>query len=682
MVDISGLNREQREAVIHFNGPMMILAGAGTGKTRVVTTRIAHMLEVGIAPENIAAMTFTNKAAREMKERIKSLVGSNQAAKLSISTFHSFCLNILRRWPKAAGLNAGFSLLGASDQLDLMRRVIEEKNWHGVFKPDVLLYQIGMCKNALLTPEDLKRGRVPPTLSVQDSDSIYEAYVLYERQLKLNRAIDFDDCILRTVQIFKEDTPERAKLRAQYTYVLVDEFQDTNAAQFAVIEGLASEHRNICVVGDDDQSIYSWRGAMFETIAKFEKVFEGTKIVKLEQNYRCSNVILEAANKVIANNTQRKEKNLWSESRIDFPIVLSSFESQQEEAQWIADTCFSLKMQGYPIKDFAILYRANNQAKGIEMALRDKGLPYKTFGGQSFFERKEIRDFLSYLRLCVQPEDRLALWRVINTPSRGIGLKTQEDIDELAKAKNIPPFRVMEQKLLGSEISDRSRESIADFVEQIQQLSESELNSPADVRELGLRIIGKFKLAEYIKASTKDPMSAFKKLQNLNSLPDWLEKAAGRYVEQHGKLDAKALIDHLTLTDGPQFEREEERSYISLMTIHAAKGLEFSVVFVAGLEEGALPHHNSFGDPQGINEERRLFYVALTRAKERCLLSYAFSRMVGNQRQARQVSRFIAEVPETLLHKMLTKDIREPTEVRAAQTVKKLSALRSALSSS
>ena len=646
MIDINTLNPEQREAVTNFRGPMMILAGAGTGKTRVVTYRIAHMMDRGILPRHIAAMTFTNKAAKEMKDRIGSLVGHKRAQALHISTFHSFCLKLLRGYGKYAGLPSKFSLVGTADQLDLVRRALDEKSWTGLYRVDQLHAQIGQCKNELIGPDDIANGILPKQADC-DPELLSVVYALYERQLELNRAIDFDDCIFKVVKMLRSQDKIKEKLQGAYQYMLVDEFQDTNAAQFSVLEELALGSGNICVVGDDDQSIYSWRGAMFETLERFERTFAGTKVVKLEQNYRCSNVILGAANHVIKNNVHRKEKTLWSQSEVNKPIVIAGLDDPSEEARWISEKCLSLLGRGFKPCDIAILYRANAQAKAIELALRECNLFYKTFGGQSFFEKKEVKDFLAYLRLVINPDDHLSLWRIINTPPRGIGLKTQEQIELLAKSRHCSPFAVM-ANLDGTELPTSSRRSIEGFVALMEELCEMPLASSEDCAALGNAILEKSGLLDHCKQGAKNVLSRKHKVNNLRSLPKWLEKTASDQEAERGDVDCYKLLDSLTLGDEQRFNAEEENPmHISLMTVHASKGLEFPAVFIAGMEEGSLPHKNSIedGDMQ-IAEERRLFYVALTRAKAELFLSYAAVRQSGFQKEERKKSRFLLELPE------------------------------------
>lgn len=684
MIDLDSLNPEQRSAVTHYSGPTMILAGAGTGKTRVITCRIAYMLDSGIGPENIAAMTFTNKAAREMKERIRPMVGAHRAKKLSISTFHSYCLNLMRTYPEKIGLEKGFTLVGTGDQLDLVRRALNEKAWGGLYRPEDILSQIGACKNWLISPKDLANGSLPQGVVTPDPAVLQVCYELYERQLQLNRAIDFDDCILKMINALKNDADLHRKITEKYQYILVDEFQDTNFAQFELLEILAHPRNDICVVGDDDQSIYSWRGAMYETLEKFQKVFPGTKLIKLEQNYRCTNVILNAANSVIKNNIRRMDKTLWSATVANAPIDIVPHEDAVDEARWIAQRIISFLGQGRRPSEIAILYRANAQADLIEKALREASLPYKTFGGQSFFERQEVKDFMGYLRMVASPDDHLALWRIINTPPRGIGLKTQEWIESQAKANKKSPYNIMKD-LPGGE-TERQSSVIREFVEKLELVRSSEVTTADDLERLGEAINTEFRLLEYIKDTAKNIQLRVKKLENLRSLPKWLKKAGEDMMQDEGKVDSFRLLDRLTLQDSA-YEKEDsenhQANYISLMTIHAAKGLEFPMVFLCGLEDGLLPHKNSVLNFESIAEERRLFYVAMTRAKEKLLLSYALLRQTGFQKEIRTPSRFLTELPEGGVNltsiAQIVKDQAEEELNRKSKTLSKLSAIKESL---
>jgi superfamily I DNA/RNA helicase len=664
MLDIASLNSEQRSAATDFFGPTLVLAGAGTGKTRVITYRIAYMLAQGVPGSQIAAMTFTNKAAREMRERVRALVGPKQAKTISIGTFHSFCINILRRYYQEAGVAQRFSLIATSDQLDLVTKALEEKSWANHFKADSLLFEISTCKNWMITPDQLRNGRLPRQ-PIADAAVLAEIYELYERQLALNRAIDFDDCIYKVVTLLKTHESVRVSLGKQFQYLLVDEFQDTNSSQFAVIEELAKDHQNICVVGDDDQSIYSWRGAMYETMQKFEATFKNTQVIKLEQNYRCTNVILNAANSVIKNNTLRMEKTLWSAAQDETPIVIAPLSDAVEEARWVGTKCIELLGLGHRAGDIAILYRSNAQAKLMEMALRECSVPSRTFGGQSFFERKEVKTFLGYLRLVANPEDRLALWRIINTPVRGIGLKTQEQIERAAFDSKTDPFSVLSsEKFVLNGIQNIP--AIQGFVEKIAEVSAIRLETPDDMEALGSAIIRVFQLEDEVRKTVKNVVARHHKIENLKALPRWLKKSSEDMVGETGELDAYQLLDRLTMSEAPPKKDEKgEANYVSLMTIHAAKGLEFPVVFVVGCEEELLPHKNSVDDPNGVSEERRLFYVALTRAKKRLHLSYAHMRQTGFQKAPRRPSRFLNELPDSVT------DLKEVATERTYEEIQK-----------
>ena len=684
MFKIDDLNPEQRAAVTKTHGPMMILAGAGTGKTRVITYRIAYMtMSAGIRPEEIVALSFTNKAAREMTERVKALIGE-RSKRIWLGTFHSFCLHILRLHNEAAGLARGFGLVGTSDQIDLVRKALEEKGWAGDYNAEKMHAQVSIAKNYLVTPESLRKGEFPRQVT-DDPVVLADVFELYERQLKLNRVIDFDDCIYRAVKLLEARPDVRAQLRGQFRHLMVDEYQDTNSAQLRVLELLASDGHDVCVVGDDDQSIYSWRGAMYEVIEKFEEMFPGATIVKLEQNYRCSNVILGAANAVIKNNKQRKDKTLWSASKETSPILLNAHEDELAEAHDLAQRCLTFLGQGYQPKDIGVLYRANAQAKPIELALREARIHYKTYGGQSFFERKEVKDFCCYLRLILDHEDRLALWRVINTPNRGIGLKTLEKIEEVAAAREASAFAVIDGGPLGS--TARADLAVSEFAKMVHELSQMPMTSPEDMEALGVAIIKKSQLENDIRERHENGAARDRKIANLKSLPKWLASLAEDLVDDDGgEIDRQKLLDILCLDNDRREKDDEGKNHVSLMSIHGSKGLEFPIVFVIGLEEELLPHKNSIQDPKAVCEERRLFYVALTRAKARLMLSYCVERNSVNQKTMRTKTRFLQELPketfdEQTVEQALAK-ANASMEVRRQSTVSRLGALRSSLSKS
>jgi DNA helicase-2/ATP-dependent DNA helicase PcrA len=679
--DISKLNPPQREAVSTTEGPVLILAGAGTGKTRVIACRITHMIEKGIDPSSIVALSFTNKAAKEMAERVRAMAPATSASKLKLGTFHSFCLNILREFPEQAGLAHRFTLAGTSDQIDLVGKAIAEKSWQSVCNTDELHALISRAKNALLSPDDIRREGLR---SHADPGVMAEIYELYERQLSLHRMIDFDDCIYKTVRLLKTRPELLAKLQDRWRYLMVDEFQDTNFSQLTVVELLGTKFNNVCVVGDDDQSIYSWRGAMYETFNRFEEIFPGTKIVKLEQNYRCSNVILGAANSVIKNNTIRKDKVLWSESTDRTPIHLATLASEEAEARWIAEKCMSLLGSGWKPAHIAVLFRAGAQAKSLEMAMRECRIPTRTFGGQSFFERKEVKDFLSWLRLAVRNDDRLAFWRAVNSPPRGVGLRSLEKMEEICKKTGLTPFAVAAENPLDG--FGKTKEHIRGFVEAIRSFGSIDLRTPEGFAELGKAIIRVSKMAEDIKINTENATSRERKLENLFSLPGWLESCARDLMEETEELDPLELVDRLTLESPVEGnDKKDQGNYVSLMTIHASKGLEFPGVFVCGLEEDLMPHKNSVHERQGLAEERRLFYVALTRAKTKLFLTNALERSQGGRKTDRQPSRFLSEVPidhvEVVENAADPSAVKKRAEERRQSTVSQLAKIRESLRS-
>ncbi len=655
-VDLADLNPEQRAAAENFTGPMLILAGAGTGKTRVITYRMACMLQRGVAPGNIAAMTFTNKAAREMSGRITELVGPARAKGLSVSTFHSFCLKILRDHGHAVGVAPGFGIVDTGDQIDLVARALKEKQWGGTVPVEDLHGAISRWKNALLGPDDILagRGQLAPGY---DREVFGRVYDLYERQLKINRVIDFDDCIYKTFLLLRNDPELQKSLAQKFRYILVDEFQDTNFAQLTLLGMIAGHHQNICVVGDDDQSIYSWRGAMYETLEEFERMFPGTQLVKLEQNYRCSNVILDAANSLIRNNSKRKEKSLWSQNTSKRPIRLVPLETADSEARWISEQCMSLLGGGIRHKDIAVLYRSNAQSRPIEMALREAGLRAKVFGGTGFFERKEVKDFLAFVKLAADPDDRLAFWRAISACPSGVGIKTLERLAALAERKKLSPLQAAETA--GPDDLGRIKPAVDEFCTKIRGVWQGAQGATADtIANVGEQIIAQFKLLDEILMNTKDAPARLRKLEMIKSLPGWLGNAA-KAVAIRDEQPPSALVNWGKLMDRIMLTGEDDRNkedsenaadVISLMTIHASKGLEFPAVFVVGVEEDLLPHKNSLElGEAGIAEERRLFYVAMTRAKDRLYLSYALDRSSRMGTSSRRPSRFLSEIPKHLL---------------------------------
>jgi len=676
MLDLHTLNPEQRACVEKIDGAVTLLAGAGTGKTRVITYRIAHMVAKGVDPERIVALSFTNKAAKEMAERV-SVLCPQAKGKLNVGTFHSFCLKILREFYKEAGLYRRFGIAASADQIELVRKSLEENGWAGAYHANEIHAAISYAKNQLWDADDIEKKGKNENLSDISPRVIAQVFPIYQRQLAVHHHIDFDDCIYLLVKLLEQNPDILSELQNRFQYLLVDEFQDTNSAQLRVIELLGSKHGNVCVVGDDDQSIYSWRGARSDIMFCFEKIFEGSTLIKLEQNYRCTNIILDAANAVIKNNTLRKDKKLWSESNSNIPITLTPHLNEELESKWISERCLGLLGKGFQPKDIAILYRANNQSRSLELALRNCNLNYKIYGGQSFFERKEVKDILAYFKLILDHKDRLAFLRIINTPSRGFGLKTLEKIQTLEQKHRISAYQVLEKH--SDQLPGQAKKSALGFCKKISELSAKPLTSPDDVEQLATDIIRGFHFEAYLRAHSDDERQAARKVDALRRVPAWLKTMAEYSMEDEETLNVDQMLDQLSLND--RVKEEKDSNHISLMTVHSAKGLEFPAVFVCGLEEGLFPHRNSTETRQGVDEERRLFYVALTRAKTRLFLSYARSRGgFTGQNEKRSVSRFIEEIPEELLQGGDNLAIEADESSRKKRTLGRLSKLRASLS--
>jgi DNA helicase II / ATP-dependent DNA helicase PcrA len=670
--EIARANPPQQEAIIAIEGPILILAGAGTGKTRVITLRYLNMIQRGIKPDQIVALTFTNKAAREMKERISTHLPDIRK-QLQISTFHSFCLRLIRENPADFDLHRGFTLISGADQVDIARKVIEDHKWQSSLEPGLAIGLISRFKNSQL-PKQLKALLSKHVQEPTFDSMTYELAKSYDQLLRINRAIDFDDCILRVTQKIDSDPALRTKLQERFRYIMVDEYQDSNFLQLGLVYLLSSEHRNICVVGDDDQSIYSWRGAVSQNIALFETLFPTVRLIKLEQNYRCSTVILQAANAVIENNSARMGKALWCEKNSNHPITLSAHDTDHQESQAIAEKIMSLKGGGGRYGDIAILYRSNALSKSLEVALRTSRIPYKVFGGQSMFEKKEVRDFLAFLRLICDDNDLMAFWRIINVPHRGFGMRAIEQVDSIAREHNCSPFQVL--KTQNHRLSPALQKAAASFVAPVESIRQLPDQTPEQIQHLAKQCIKQFELSKEVRSRTKDVAKLQAKLQFLNSLPDWIMNAAANHHAENDRCSLAEVLKDLALDDSPKQEDKDSLDKVSLMTIHAAKGLEFEHVFLCGLEEGILPHKNSVLEGK-TDEERRLFYVAITRAKESLHLSYALNRGIAAHQIRRMPSTFLKEIPADLIGKPEISS--QPTEERKKTTMTKLSSLRSML---
>jgi len=647
---LKGLNEPQREAVTHVNGPLMIVAGAGSGKTKVLTTRIAWLMgKHHVDAFNILALTFTNKAAAEMKERIGRMLGSNEARNLYIGTFHSVFARILRSEADKIGYPRSFTIYDTDDSRSVLKTVINELNLDDKhYKPNVVHNRISSAKNALVGPaeyatdyylqqEDARANR--PAIGM-----IYKAYAA--RCFK-NGAMDFDDLLLKMYELLKGVPEVLHKYQHKFKYILIDEYQDTNPVQYQISKLLAAVHENICVVGDDAQSIYSFRGATIENILQFQKDYDDVKVVKLEQNYRSSQSILNVANEVIKNNKGQIPKVLWTDNKEGEKIKLVRTMTDNDEGKFVADSIQEQRLRNhYRNSDFAILYRTNAQSRSFEESLRKMGIPYRIYGGISFYQRKEIKDFLAYLRVIANTKDEEALKRIINYPVRGIGKTTIEKSVIYANEKNISMFEALEQAYAFG-IKGGTLEVIQNFITMIKYFqSMLQTNDAYTVAQQVGKHTGIVK--ELFNDKTTEGLARYENIQELlNSIKEWTESPSNEEGEV-GDKGLGAYLQQITLlTDAD--EDKENADVVKLMTIHAAKGLEFGCVFVGGIEETLFPSAMSVNTREELEEERRLFYVAVTRAKERLFLTYANSRYRFGNLVQNEPSRFLDELPESFL---------------------------------
>ena len=633
---LEGLNNKQKEAVLQTEGPCLVIAGAGSGKTKVLTHKIAYLIEEkDIKPWNILAITFTNKAANEMKERITKLIGEN-ANNMWIGTFHSICVRILRKYIDRIGFNSDFVIFDTSDQRTLIKQCIKQMNLDDkIFTDRSVLAEISNAKNEMLTPMQYNL-RTNGEIRKQKIAGVYE---IYQRKLKENNALDFDDIINSTIQILTENPDVLEYYSEKFKYVLVDEYQDTNKAQFTLITLLSGRYGNITVVGDNDQGIYSFRGADITNILNFEKDFPGTKIIKLEQNYRSTKAILNAANAVIKHNEKKYEKNLWTEQEEGHLPTVSRLDNEYEEANFIVEQINRLRREEYyKYADFTVLYRMNAQSRSIEDILRRENIPYKMIGGLKFYERKEIKDAIAYLRLIHNQADNLSLQRIINEPKRGIGQTSMEKIENYANVNNISMYEVIknaEQYGL-NKVFLNSREFIA-TIEELSQKKGGML-----ISEILKEVLNK---TGYTKAlELENTAQAESRLENL----DEFLTVAMEFEEENAENSLAEFLESITLASDIDGMEETEDS-VTLMTLHSAKGLEFPVVFLIGMEEGLFPSYRSIGEKRELEEERRLCYVGITRAKEYLYLTCAKQRTIFGSTSCNKISRFIEEIPQELL---------------------------------
>ncbi|MES9682081.1 DNA helicase PcrA [Bacillus sp. AFS001701] len=646
---LQGLNPMQKEAVKTVDGPLLIMAGAGSGKTRVLTHRIAYLLgEKGVAPWNILAITFTNKAAREMQERIFNLVGKD-AEDIWISTFHSMCVRILRRDIDRIGFNRSFSILDTTDQLTVIKNILKEKNLDSKkFDPRSILGTISSAKNELQTAADYSRDAFTPYEKV-----VGEIYASYQDRLRKNHSLDFDDLIMMTINLFERVPEVLQYYQRKFQYIHVDEYQDTNHAQYKIVKLLAEQFKNICVVGDSDQSIYRWRGADISNILSFEKDYEKAQVILLEQNYRSTQTILDAANAVITNNSNRKAKKLWTENGEGTPIHYFRAASEQDEGYFVAGKLAEWKKEGVrQYGDVAILYRTNAQSRAMEEVLVKSNIPYKMVGGVKFYDRKEIKDVLAYLRFIANPDDEISFSRVINVPKRGVGAASVDKIINYSIMNDLSLSDTLEQiDFVG--LSGKITKAVGDFHAMTKNWQQ--MLDYLSVTELVEEVLDKTGYIQMLKdENTIESASRIENIEEFLTVTNAFEESS----------EDKSLVSFLTdlalVSDIDQADKEESQAdEVILMTLHSAKGLEFPVVFLIGLEEGIFPHSRSLMDEEEMEEERRLAYVGITRAEKDLYITNAQTRTLYGRTSVNQESRFINEIPDELLDRANKKVVTE-----------------------
>ncbi len=650
MLNLASLNPQQRQAVETLNGPVLILAGAGTGKTRVITFRIAHLIAKGTTPGNILAVTFTNKAAREMQERISKLIPPvrknadgrpDRDARPTICTFHSLCVRILRQYIDRLGYKKNFVIYDESEQLSAVKKILAQISAKGEkTDPAAVLSLLSRFKN----------GGEKAAAFADESVRALAQHIRsrYESALHACNAVDFDDLILLTLRLFAEHPDVLEACRAKYRFVMADEYQDTNASQFQLIHALAEKHRNLCVVGDDDQSIYGWRGAEIGNLLDLEKYFPEVKVVKLEQNYRSTNTILNAANAIIKNNPRRRVKQLWSSKGQGGKIHLRAYQNDEDEARNIVEQIeFARMAQRTPWSDNAILFRTNMQSRPLETALRQGGVRYHLIGGQSFFDRREVKDFIAYIKTFLHPHDDVSLLRIANVPARGLSDVTMERLLAASHERKSSVFTAMKNPLVQAEFQTKTRESIERFVEFIERIGaqlhhETSLRLP-DWAGKFLDDIGYF---NELRRGEKDAEAAENRIRNLRELVATLDNFGLPTMSPADRL--QTFLEDITLDAERLEEKENAGDAVTLITMHSCKGLEFPRVFIVGLEEGLLPHSRSAAEGT-LDEERRLFYVAVTRAMQGLVISHCAGRKKYGQLMPCHPSRFLKELPAELV---------------------------------
>ncbi|MGM0239764.1 DNA helicase PcrA [Enterococcus sp. AZ103] len=643
---LTGLNPKQKEAVLHTEGPLLIMAGAGSGKTRVLTHRIAYLIEEkDVNPWNILAITFTNKAAREMKERVNAILGKG-GEDVWVSTFHSMCVRILRRDVDAIGYDRNFTILDGSDQLSLMKRILKDLNIDPKkYDPRSILGTISNAKNELITPDQYAE--------MQGSffeEIVARCYESYQKALRNNQSMDFDDLIMNTIRLFSEHENVLTYYQNKFHYLHVDEYQDTNHAQYTLVNLLSARFKNLCVVGDADQSIYGWRGADMQNILDFEKDYPNASVILLEQNYRSTQNILQAANEVIQNNSNRRPKDLWTDNQSGEQITYYRADSERDEAQFIVSEIRNqMHQNNRNFNDFAVLYRTNAQSRVIEDTLVKANVPYTMVGGHKFYDRKEIKDIIAYLNIINNPRDAVSFERIVNVPKRGIG---PSSVDKLREFAAIHDWSLVEaaQNVDLANISGKAGRNLAEFGEMIRQFQEMIIYLP--VTDLVDQILEKTGyLAELKNQRTLEAESRLENLEEFRSVTQEFDKRSQQAVEDGDQPEEKLAVflnDLALVSDLDDYQ--EESAQVTLMTLHAAKGLEFPVVFLVGMEEKIFPSSRSLMEEAQLEEERRLAYVGITRAENQLYLTNAFSRTLYGKTQYNSPSRFVAEIDDSLLN--------------------------------
>jgi DNA helicase II / ATP-dependent DNA helicase PcrA len=655
--NLSVLNPQQRQAVETLKGPVLILAGAGTGKTRVITYRIAHLIAKGVAPGNVLAVTFTNKAAREMQERIRKLIPAprrqtgdappSSEERPTICTFHSICVRILRRHIEKLGYKSNFVIYDESEQLSVVKKILSQISAKGEkTDPAAVLSLLSRFKN----------GGEKSGVFADESVRALAQHIRarYESALRACNAVDFDDLILLTLRLFAEHPDALESCRARYRYVMADEYQDTNAAQFQLIHALAAEHRNFCVVGDDDQSIYGWRGAEIGNLLDLEKHFPEVKVIKLEQNYRSTNTILNAANAIIKNNPRRRPKQLWSGKGPGGKIILRSYGNDEDEARNVVEQIeFARLGHRVPWSDNAILFRTNLQSRPLETALRKAGVRYHLIGGQSFFDRREVKDFIAYVKTFIHPNDDVSLLRIANVPARGLSDVTMERLLAASHERKSSVFAAMKSPVVQSSFQSKTRESIERFVDliertaaQLQSAAPAQAGSPKPLQSWSEKFLDEIGYFAEMRRGEKDADAAENRIRNLREMIGTLDDFGAPGAAALARL--QTFLEDIALDAERLEEKENAGDAVTLITMHSCKGLEFPRVYIVGLEEGLLPHSRSAADGT-LEEERRLFYVAVTRAMHDLVISHCAGRKKYGQLLPCHPSRFLKELPSELL---------------------------------